>query len=261
MTISNASKNGTDDSRDVRSVGVLVLFEEVAEDDAVQLLCLFLLEELAHRLERDQARLAAGIAVHAGAQRREGDALAAVVDGQLQACVVAAREKLCRRVAFPPVDGPDGVYDLLARQLVPIGDLRAARGAAVERLALVEEVGAGRAVDGAVDAAPAKQRVVGGVDDGVDGEGGDVSLDDADFGVQCSRGRVLGRCIGGGRDRLVAVELRERRHLVEGDSHGARWGRLAREWPCEVVCACHESCCALAEHESKGVVDERGGAP
>jgi hypothetical protein len=259
--MSNDYNSSMANSRYVLIIGVFVLLEKVTEDDAIQLLCLLPLQELAHRLQRHQARLAAGIAVHAGAQRREGDAFTAVVDGQLQACVVAASQELRCRTTFLPVDGPDGVYDLLTRELVRARDLRAACFAAVERLAFLEEVGTGGAVDCAIDAAPAEQGVVGCIDDGVDGESGYVFPDDADFGIQHARGRVLGRCIAGGLDCLAAVQLRKRRHVVEGDRHGAGWGRLAREWPCQVVCACHESCCAQAEHGRVTEARERGEAP
>src|SRR5262245_27171884 len=59
-------------------------------------------------------------------------------------------------------------------------DFGLARLAAAEDGASFHELGAGRAVNGAVDAAPAEQCSVGGVDDGVDVERGDVALDDGD---------------------------------------------------------------------------------
>ncbi len=80
------------------------------------------------------------------------------------------------------------------------GDLGAAGRAAAERAAFVQQVGSGGAMDGAVDAAAAEQRAVGGVDDGVDvkrGDVGDVDVENgvADFGAEQAWSR-LSTCAG-----------------------------------------------------------------
>jgi hypothetical protein len=61
-------------------------------------------------------------------------------------------------------------------QAVAARDAGLPRRAAAEGAALGQQLGAGGVVDRAVDAAAAEQAFVGGVDDGVDGEPGDVGL-------------------------------------------------------------------------------------
>ena len=64
------------------------------------------------------------------------------------------------------------------RQPVTARGLRLAGAAAAERAAFGQQLRASRAVNRAVDAAAAEQRFVRGVDDGVDGESGDVGQED-----------------------------------------------------------------------------------
>ena len=66
------------------------------------------------------------------------------------------------------------------RQPVTLGDLRIAGRATPKLAAFGQKLGPGRAMDRAIDAAPAEQRGVGGVDDGVNAQGGDVRDDDLD---------------------------------------------------------------------------------
>ena len=77
-------------------------------------------------------------------------------------------------------DGADGVDDIAGRQAVAPGDFRLAGRAAVQRAALFQQIGTGRAMDGTIDAAAAQQRFIGGVDDGVQSQRGDVDLTDFD---------------------------------------------------------------------------------
>ena len=103
--------------------------------------------------------------------------------------------------------------DFLAGQVVGVGDLGRARGAAVQGAAFVEEGRSGGAVDGAVDAAAAEEGGVGCVDDGGDGEGGDVGTDVGDGVVE-----GLGGGVGGwGR---WGVEVREPVEVGEGGDFG-----------------------------------------
>src|SRR2546423_90677 len=67
-----------------------------------------------------------------------------------------------------------GMDHVLAGQTVAARDLGSAGCAAVERAALGEQFRPRRAVDGAIDAAAAQQRGVGGIDDGIDRKRGDV---------------------------------------------------------------------------------------
>lgn len=93
---------------------------------------------------------------------------------------------------------------LLARQVVRGGDFGAAGGAAVQCAAFAQEAAAGGGVDGAVDAAAAEEGFVGCVDDGVEGQGGDVGADEGDFVVE-----ALGRGAGGGGGGVQVLELVE----------------------------------------------------
>ncbi|MCI0639826.1 MAG: hypothetical protein L0Y72_16330 [Gemmataceae bacterium] len=66
--------------------------------------------------------------------------------------------------------------DVFGRQFVALGDFGFAGGAAAERFALGQQFAPRRAVDGPVHAAAAQERSVGGVDDGVHSELGDVAF-------------------------------------------------------------------------------------
>lgn len=74
-----------------------------------------------------------------------------------------------------------GVNDFFARQAVGIGDFALPGLAAAECAAFGEKVGTGSAVYGAVYASATEQRCVGGIDNGIDGERGDIGL----YGVDC----------------------------------------------------------------------------
>src|SRR3954453_12419731 len=74
----------------------------------------------------------------------------------------------------------DGMNDVLCGQLVTLRDLRVAGMAAIQGRALVHKFAAGCAMNGAIDAAPSHEGGVGGVDDGVDCEGGEVGAEGAE---------------------------------------------------------------------------------
>ena len=67
---------------------------------------------------------------------------------------------------------------MVGRQPVSPGDLSVAGRAAVQRAALGKQFRSGRPMDCAIDAAPAEQGRVRGVDDGVNAERGDVGNSD-----------------------------------------------------------------------------------
>ena len=68
--------------------------------------------------------------------------------------------------------------DVAGRQPIAFGDSGVAGGAAAERLAFGQQLGAGGAMDRAVYATAAQQRIVRCVDDGIDLKGRDVGDDD-----------------------------------------------------------------------------------
>ena len=76
-------------------------------------------------------------------------------------------------------DRPDRVNDVPGLEPIAAGDLGGTGVAAAQGLAFGQELGSGGAMNGAVDAAAAEQRGVGGIDDGVDVERRDVG--DADL--------------------------------------------------------------------------------
>ena len=120
------------------------------------------------------------VAVNAATDRRECDGLQVVGDGEAEAVAIAAGQSLRLAVVAVAVTWADGVNDVAGFQAVAVGEAGLAGGAAADCAALAQQVRAGGAVDGAVDASSAEQGLVGGVDDGVDREGGDVGLLDVD---------------------------------------------------------------------------------
>ena len=71
-------------------------------------------------------------------------------------------------------DGADGVDDVFCGEAIAFGDFGITGTAAAEAFAFFEEVGACGAVDGSVHSATPEEAGVGGIDDGVELESGDV---------------------------------------------------------------------------------------
>lgn len=101
-----------------------------------------------------------------------------MIIGELQGAGVAGGERGVLAVAAIVPDRADRVDHMARRQPVTAGDLGIAGVATAERAAFGKQFGAGSAMDGAVDTAAAEQGCIGGVDDRVDGERGDVGNDD-----------------------------------------------------------------------------------
>jgi len=101
---------------------------------------------------------------------------------------MARREQLVLAVAAATPHGPDRVDDETRRQAAGRRRLGVARIAAAEPAALVENGRAPGAMNRAVDPAAAQQRAVGGVDDRVGGESGDVALLEPDA---IARGQIV----------------------------------------------------------------------
>src|SRR6188472_1569537 len=92
---------------------------------------------------------------------------------------IAGREQLLLALVAAAPDRPHRVDDVSGLEAIAAGDLGGAGLAAAQRPALGQKLAARRAMNGAVNAAAAEQRPVGGVDDGIDVERGDVG--DADL--------------------------------------------------------------------------------
>jgi len=155
---------------------------------------------------------------------REGDASQLMLPGQFQALVIARGQKDILVVvahahlfiAMP--HRADGVNDMLCRQVVARSHFRQPGGAAAERTTFCEQFRPCCAVNGAIHAATAQERFIGGVDDGIDLERGDIPADHADAAGddvvhrhaglrQREVGRVRGRGMGGINFRHLMVNL------------------------------------------------------
>ena len=120
-----------------------------------------------------------GVAVHTGADAWEGERANLIRRGELERAPIARREKL-RLAAAPAVpDRTNGMDDELGRQPISPGEPGFAGRAPSQQAAFLEQLSPRGAVDRAIDTAAAEQGRVGRVDDRVDGERGDVSLDRA----------------------------------------------------------------------------------
>ena len=106
-----------------------------------------------------RAARSAGKAVNARGDGGKRDRTKFVILGERQGVAVGAGEQgVLVGVAAPP-DRPNGVDDMARRKLVAPGDLGFASWTAAEAAALGKQFGAGGAMDGAVDAAAAQQRL------------------------------------------------------------------------------------------------------
>ncbi len=91
---------------------------------------------------------------------------------------VAGGQRLILAAAASVPDRPDGMDHMPSRQTIALGDLGAAGLAAIQHAAFDGELRTRRAMDRAVNTASAKQRRIGGVDDGVNAQRRDVGDDD-----------------------------------------------------------------------------------
>ena len=143
-----------------------------------------------------RAARSAGKAVDAGRDRRERDRARGDARPRARArCDSRRRAGHPRPLPPPPHTGPTAWMTCLRLEPIAARDLGAAGLAAAERFAFLEQLGPGRAMDRAIDAAAAKQRAVRRVDDGVDRKRRDVGDDDveargADFGGEEGRGHA-----------------------------------------------------------------------
>lgn len=101
-----------------------------------------------------------------------------MVSGELQGTGIARSERGSFTVAAAVPDRADGMNHITRGQPVTSGDLGVAGVTAAEDAAFGEQFRTGSTMDRTVDAAAAEQRCIGGVDDRIDGERGDVGDDD-----------------------------------------------------------------------------------
>src|SRR5262245_13341158 len=137
----------------------------------------------------DERRPLGRKAVSAGRDGGIGDRGEAVLGDKREAVAIAACEQPAFAALAAAPDGADRVNHMPRLEAEAGRDLGLARRATAERGASRFKLGAGRAVDRAVDAATAEQTPIGGVDDGIDIERGDVALDDFDAVMHSRIGR------------------------------------------------------------------------
>ena len=101
-----------------------------------------------------------------------------VVAAKLDRTAIARGELLILPTIATVPDRPDGMDHMPRRQEISFGDLGIAGFAAVERAAFGQQLGPGSIMDRAINAAPAKERRIRGVDDGVNAQRGDVGNND-----------------------------------------------------------------------------------
>jgi hypothetical protein len=141
------------------------MLRKAAEYDAVDIRCRG--QRFDGRSYGNTGRTVGGKSIDAGGNRRKGNGGKAVLLAQFDGTSVTRRQRLVDSGASPVPNRPDGMNDMARRQAITPGDFGAAGLAAVEGAAFREQLWPRRAMDRAIDAAPAEQGRIGGVDDGV----------------------------------------------------------------------------------------------
>src|SRR5262245_35928505 len=119
-------------------------------------------------------------AVDAGRDRREGDGCETLICGERQAVSIAGSEQQVLTAFSTVPDRPNRVDHVARRQPEARRDLRLSSLAAAKPGASLGELMPRGTVDGAADASARGKHLVGGIDDGVDVEPGDVAFDNLD---------------------------------------------------------------------------------
>src|SRR5262249_38238525 len=144
---------------------------EAAEDDAREA-ARRMRDLRRHGADGDACRALRRKTINAGRDGGKRDRAQALRGCQRQRRTITARKQVVLpRVAAGPLR-TDRVDDVLGFEAIAACDLGGAGVAAAERATFGEKVRPGGAVDGAIDAAAAEQRLVGSVDDGPDIERG-----------------------------------------------------------------------------------------
>src|ERR1700675_3443914 len=153
--------------------------------------------------------------------------------GQVQCRAIAGGKQLLLALAATVPDRTDGVNDVLGRQPMTPRDLGSAGRAAAERSAFDKQFRPRGAMDRAVNATATEQRLIGGIDDGVDRKRGDVGNADlkprsADFGnEQCGNVWHQNKLITPIRPALRLVSPRCSSHRYRRNARPGTGGRRA----------------------------------
>src|SRR5262245_14843671 len=159
---------------------------EAAEDDAREA-ARRMRDLRRHGADGDARRALRRIAIDAGRDGGKRDRAQALRGRERERRAITGRQQIVLALVSAAPHRADRVDDVLGFEAIAARDLGGAGIAAAERAAFGEQVRPGGAMDGAVDAAAAEQRPVGGVDDGPHIERGDVRNADleprrSDFG-------------------------------------------------------------------------------
>jgi hypothetical protein len=128
----------------------------------------------------DARRVGDRIAVDAATDRRERYRLHRMGNGEFQRIPETACQQFRLTVLAVPVLWPDRMDHIPGGKPISRRDPSLTGWATTERPAFPQQIGPGSAVDGPIDPAAAQQRLVRGIDDGVNGQGGDIGLLDND---------------------------------------------------------------------------------
>jgi hypothetical protein len=141
-------------------------------------------KEFRQRLARHRGRLSHGVPVHAATDGGKRDGLEVVLARELQAAQVTTREQFGLACSSPAPHRANCVNDVTRGEPEGRSDPGLASGTSHpgpnlgHTSARIEELSARCAMDGTVHTAPAKHRLVGGIDDGVNVKLRNVGLDD-----------------------------------------------------------------------------------
>src|SRR5574337_432141 len=133
-------------------------------------------QRLAGFSQGDQGGFRGRVTIDPATDRREGDACHTVLHGQLEAGAVAGGQQLGFLCVSTVPYRTDGVDNPAGSQVEARSDAGFAGRTAAQACAVRPQAWARGAVYGAIHAAAAQKAGVGGIDDGIDGETGDVSL-------------------------------------------------------------------------------------
>ena len=125
--------------------------------------------------EGDGSGLVEGVAIDAGAERGEGDAGYFMLLGKVEAGLVGTAEQALVFISSA-IDGADGVKDVFCGQSTCAGGNGTAGGTAADFATFGHDGWATGAVNGSIDATTTCEARVGGVDDGVGLDFGDITL-------------------------------------------------------------------------------------
>ena len=171
-----AAESRAAESSQCRFVKVAAVAGEAAEDHPVHVGRRG--QRIGNGSDRDAGRTVGREVIDASGDRRESYRRKRVRLTEFKGAAIAGGEQfILARIAAVP-DRTDGMDHMLRRQAVSARDPGVTGRTAVERAAFGDQFGAGPAMNSAIDAAPAEQGRIRGVDDGVNAQCRDVGNDD-----------------------------------------------------------------------------------